>query len=78
MNGTENRADFDDLMSRVTELMTNIVQFEKSVSLVVTKVPFYVNGSELTEDSFKNSTTHLRSIIARMPNEENPMQLVFK
>lgn len=55
-----NRDDFDNLLSRSTELMQNIDHFRNSVSLIVSKAPpSYVIGRniiDMLEENVKNST----------------------
>lgn len=54
------RQDLDNSLSRLSELIQNVKQFENSISIVITKVPsFYIRGKnivEVLENSVKNST----------------------
>lgn len=81
---TESRDDFDNLLSRATELMKNIKRFANSVSLVVSKAPpFKMRGRnyiEIFEDSIKNTTAQFmsdhRSVLERKRSNENKIQLI--
>lgn len=54
------RQDFDNSLTRLTELVQNVKRFENSISIVITKVPsYYIKGgsiAEVLESSVKNST----------------------
>lgn len=62
---SHSRSDFDELLSRATELLKRVNKFENSVSLVVTKVPsFKLRGRqniEISENSVKNTSAEFIS-----------------
>lgn len=50
-----NRDGFDRLLSRTTQLIKNPEKFERSYSLVITKVPSYKGRHEIQDDNVKKS-----------------------
>lgn len=54
------RQDFDNSLSRLSELVQNVTRFENSLSIVITKVPsYYISGEqivEVLENSVVNAT----------------------
>lgn len=75
-----NRDGFDKLLARVTEMIKNVTQIENSVSLVVTRVPFFADSEEVTEEIFKNSTAKFvrdyRSTIERNKQNTEKIKLI--
>lgn len=76
---SSNRDDFDNLLSRSTELMKNVDHFQNSVSLVISKaISFKVLGRQIIdmfEENVKNSTVqfineHRSFLIAKGLNEQ--------
>ncbi|KAG4066107.1 hypothetical protein HA402_010309 [Bradysia odoriphaga] len=81
---TNSRDDFDNLLSRATQLMRNVSRFENSISLVVTKAPsFKMRGRhyiDIYEDNIKNLTVHFmidhRSLLETKGASRSKIQLI--
>ncbi|XP_037039435.1 uncharacterized protein LOC119076658 [Bradysia coprophila] len=81
---TNSRDDFDNLLSRATQLMKNVSRFENSISLVVTKAPsFKMRGRhyiDIYEDNIKNLTAHFmidhRSLLETKGASRSKIQLI--
>lgn len=79
-----NRDDFDNLLSRTSQLIKNVKKFKDSVSLVVTKAPsIRVRGRtviDIHEDSVKNSTAAFmaahRMVLELRGSNENKISLI--